>query len=264
MAARVPRSGTRTASGGTELRARKALATLLLLMASGSLSFPAAADTGNPKTDAAIAIPVAATSETLTDRLKSTIPGAAEERAAVLTTQTATLAKQAIALRKAAAARASRARAARIAKAQIRMAVPAYGRISASFGSRGNWTTRHTGMDINARYGDTVHNVIAGTVIKATYDSAYGRIVVVRGHGVDIWYAHLSRDYVRVGQKLKTGAKLGRVGCTGHCTGAHLHIEVRKNDLPTNPATFLWGSHRGKAGDTPAWARYRIATLSSL
>lgn len=250
------------------MRLRTAVATLLLLTASGSLSFPAvAADSPSSKTDAAIALPVAATSETLTDRLQWTLPGGAEQRAEVLTTQTATLAKQAIELRKAAAARASRARAARIAKAaraQIRMSVPAYGHISASFGSRGRWATRHTGMDINARYGDTVRNVIAGTVIKTAYDGSYGRIVVVRGHGVDIWYAHLSRDYVHVGQKLKTGAKIGRVGCTGHCTGAHLHLEVRKNDLPTNPATFLWGSHRGKPGDTPSWARYRIATLSSL
>lgn len=247
------------------VRLRTGIATLLLLTVSGSFAYPAnAADSKKTTSDAAVALPVKATTENLTDRLQTSLPGASEQRSSLLTTQTATLAKQAIALRAAAAARASRARAVRIAKAQIRMAVPAYGNISASFGSRGYWTTRHTGMDINARYGDTVRNVIAGTVIKATYDASYGRIVVVRGHGVDIWYAHLSRDYVHVGQKLKTGSKIGRVGCTGHCTGAHLHIEVRKNDLPTNPATFLWGSHRGKAGDTPDWARIRIATLSSL
>lgn len=250
------------------VRLRTGIATLLLFTASGSLAFPAlAADTATAKSDAAIAIPVAPAADTFTDQLQSSLPGAAERRAALLTKQTATLAKQAVALRKAAAVRASRARAARIAKAakaQIRMAVPAYGRISASFGSSGLWSTRHTGMDINAHYGDAVHNVIAGTVIKTAYDRSYGRVVVVRGHGVDIWYAHLSRDYVKVGQHLRTGAKLGRVGCTGHCTGAHLHLEVRKNDLPTNPATFLWGSHRGKPGDTPAWARYRIATLDSL
>jgi len=247
------------------VRLRTGIVALLLFTASGSLSVPAvAADPTNADSDAAVALRVPPVVEDLTDRLQSTLPGAAEQRASVLTMQTSTLAKQAIALRAAAAARASRARAARIAKAQIRLAVPAYGSISASFGSRGHWTTRHTGMDINARYGDTVRNVVAGTVIKATYDSSYGRIVVVRSKGVDLWYAHMSRDYVRVGQRVRTGQKIGRVGCTGNCTGAHLHLEVRKNDLPTNPATFLWGSRRGKPGDTPAWARYRIATLSSL
>lgn len=245
------------------VRLRTAAATLLLVTASGLFAQPASASDAQ-HSDAAVAIPVVATQVELKDRLQVTLPGAEEVHSSLLTTQTAELARRALIARKAAAARASRSRAVRIARTQIRMAIPAYGHISASFGSRGHWTTRHTGMDINARYGDTVHNIISGTVVKSTYDRSYGRIVVVRGHGVDIWYAHLSSDYVRVGQRLATGQRLGRVGCTGHCTGAHLHIEVRKNDLPTNPATFLWGSHRGKAGDTPRWAHYRIATLGSL
>jgi murein DD-endopeptidase MepM/ murein hydrolase activator NlpD len=247
------------------VRLRTGAAILLMVTSSGLVSLPAsAANDAKAKTDAAVAIPATSSDTALTDRLQSTLPGAAEAQAAKVTAETAAMTKRAIAARAAAAKRASRARAVRIAKSQLRMAIPAYGHISASFGSRGHWSTRHTGMDINARYGDTVHNIVSGTVIKTAYDSSYGRVVVVRGHGVDIWYAHLSRDYVRVGQKLGTGQRIGRVGCTGHCTGPHLHIEVRKNDLPTNPATFLWGSHRGKPGDTPAWARYHIATLHSL
>lgn len=250
------------------VRLRTGIATLLLVTVSGSLAVPAeAADAAKSKSDAAVAISAATGSSKLPDRLEGTLPGAAEQRAARITAETVSLAKQAIALRTAAAARASRdraARAARIARAKLRMGVPAYGRISASFGSRGHWATRHTGMDINARYGDSVRNVIAGTVIRSTYDRAYGRVVVVRGHGVDIWYAHLSVDYVKVGQKVATGQKIGRVGCTGRCTGSHLHLEVRKNDRPTNPATFLWGSHRGEPGDSPSWAQTSIATLDSL
>lgn len=242
------------------MRLRTGIATLLLVTASGSLAFPALAD--DAKTDAAIAIAAKADEPTLTQRLAATLPGAAAAKAAAVTAETKSLAQKTIALRKAAALRASRAAARH--RAAIRMAVPAYGRISASFGSRGYWTTRHTGMDINARYGDRVHAAVGGRVIKATYDSSYGRVVVIRGRGVDIWYAHMSAVYVKVGQNVKTGKTIGRVGATGHVTGAHLHIEVRKHDLPTNPATFLWGSHRGKPGDTPEWARYRIATLDSL
>ena len=184
------------------MRLRTSAAVLLMVTASGLVSLPAsAADDAKAKPDAAVAIPATTGLATdLTDRLQSTLPGASEAQAAQVTAETATLAKKAISDRAAAAKRASRARAARIVKAQLRMAIPAYGHISASFGSRGRWATRHTGMDINARYGDTVRNVISGTVIKTAYDRSYGRIVVVRGHGVDIWYAHLSRDYVRVGQ----------------------------------------------------------------
>ena len=166
---------------------------------------------------------------------------------------------------------AAEARAARVAAAKKasrmrpRVSVPAYGRISARFGATSRlWSNRHTGMDIDARYGSRVRAAVAGTVIKATYDRSYGRIVVVRGGGVDIWYAHLSKDSVKVGQRVKRGQVIGRVGSSGNSTGSHLHLEVRKNDRPTNPATFLWGSHRGKPGDSPKWTLRGIAKLSDL
>lgn len=248
------------------MRLRTGIAILLLVTASGTLAFPAQAKDAPGVSDAAVPLNTTAETPTLAERLLQTLPGASETKAAQVTVETQSLAKQTIALRKAAALRASRAaaRAAAKARAAIRLAVPAYGRISASFGSRGLWSTRHTGMDINGRSGDRVRAVVGGRVIKSTFDAAYGRIVVIRGRGVDIWYAHLSSSYVKVGQTVKTGKTIGRIGCTGNCTGSHLHLEVRKNDLPTNPATFLWGTKRGKAGTTPAWARSQIATLDSL
>ena len=82
--------------------------------------------------------------------------------------------------------------------------------------------------------------------------------------GEDVWYAHMSKRYVKTGQRVRWGQTLGRVGCTGRCYGPHLHIEVRRNDRPTDPAIFLWGAHRGVAGPTPSWARLRITKLSDL
>ena len=247
--------------GGTDLRGRSRIIPLLLISVSGVLPSPAAAAQLHAS-DAAVKITTVEAPPTLAERLATLRPGGVEAQAQAVTQETAAIAKKILDNRAAAAKRAARARA-RL-KASRAMAVPAYGRITASFGSRGHWSTRHTGMDIRASYGARVHSVVAGRVIRATYDRAYGRIVVVRGRGVDIWYAHLSRISVRVGQQVKTGQTVGRVGNSGHATGTHLHIEVRKNDRPTNPATFLWGSHRGKAGDSPSWARHRIATLSSL
>ena len=193
----------------------------------------------------------------LPEQLSTLIPGQSEVVAARVTAETvAAVKKSALLARKAAANRASRT--------MFRMTLPAYGRITAGFGSRGHWWNRHTGMDIRAHYGDRVRAIVKGVVIRSTYDRAYGRIVVVRGQGVDIWYAHMSKTYVKVGDKVYSGKTIGRVGNSGRTTGTHLHIEVRKNDFPTNPATFLWGKHRGQPGDTPQWARYRIATLADL
>lgn len=244
------------------LRSRTQAAALLILLIGGLSPAPAFADDApTSPSDAAVAIKGRSDVPTLEERLQTLLPGGAEAVATTVTQETADLQAKKLDERAAAAARASRAR----KLAAIRhLATPAWGRISASFGSRGHWTTRHTGMDINARYGDRIHAVTEGRVVKSAYNRSYGYVVVVRGRGVDIWYAHMSKRYVKAGQRVKFGQTLGRVGCTGHCTGSHLHIEVRRNDLPTNPATFLWGGHRGIAGSTPSWARTRLTKLSDL
>lgn len=242
------------------MRARSRAAVLLITLICSLEALPASAADA-PTSDAAVAISMASETQPLEQRLRSLLPGGSEAVARSITAETAALQQRKLDERKAAAARASRAR--RLAAIR-HLAAPAWGRISANFGSRGHWSTRHTGLDINARYWDRVHAVTEGRVVKSTYDRAYGNIVVVRGRGVDIWYAHLAKRYVKAGQRVKFGQMLGRVGCTGHCTGAHLHLEVRRNDRPTNPATFLWGRHRGIAGDSPLWARHGIATLADL
>ena len=232
------------------------LTAALVLGCSASLVAPSAF-AADAKSDRAVELKTVVATPALGDRLVALLPGESEAAAARVTAETVDAVKQStIDSRKAAAKRASRT--------MMRMAVPAYGRITAGFGSRGHWWNRHTGMDIRARYGDRVHSIVTGRVIKATYDRAYGRIVVIRGKGVDIWYAHMSKISVKVGQRVQSGKTIGRVGNSGHTTGTHLHVEVRRNDLPTNPATFMWGKHRGKAGDTPSWARSRIAHLSDL
>ena len=140
---------------------------------------------------------------------------------------------------KAAKKRAARKRAIR------KMTMPAWGRISARFGqSSSHWSARHTGMDIDADYGDAVYNLMKGRIIFAGRAGAYGNLVVVRTvRGGDVWYAHLSRIKLKVGAKIKSGRIIGYVGSTGNSTGSHLHLEVRKNDYPVDPSVFLWGKH---------------------
>ncbi len=170
---------------------------------------------------------------------------------------TATSSLAAVAKRSSSATRASRSR--------MAVRVPLVGPISARFGSRGRrWAQRHTGIDISAPYGTKVRAVTAGTVVKIAYDREYGRTVVLRGGGVDTWYAHLSSARVLVGARVLAGRMIGRVGTSGNVTGPHLHLEVRAHDEPTDPASFLWGRHAGMPGRTPAWARAGVTALSQL
>lgn len=132
------------------------------------------------------------------------------------------------------------------------------GAVSASFGDRSrHWSVRHTGIDYNANYGDRVKAVLAGKVVFAGRAGAYGNLIVIKAKsGAAVWYAHLSSIKVKVGKKVKRSQYIGRVGSTGNSTGAHLHLEIRRNDYPIDPAKFLLGKYRGKINKMkiPSWA----------
>lgn len=97
----------------------------------------------------------------------------------------------------------------------------------------------HTGIDLRASTGTKIYAANAGTVIKATYSSAYGYYVVVNhGGGTSTLYAHMSKMAVKNGQKVSQGTVLGYVGSTGYSTGPHLHFEVIKNGNYVNPVTM--------------------------
>ena len=114
--------------------------------------------------------------------------------------------------------------------------------ITSVFGPRGqignlNTSSYHRGYDI-ARYGDAAGEKIyaaeSGVVITAERHGSYG-ISVEIDHGYDAQgrrivtrYAHMSKRYVSVGDKVTRGKTvLGLVGETGQAEGAHLHFETR-------------------------------------
>jgi len=68
----------------------------------------------------------------------------------------------------------------------------------------------------------------------------YGTIVVI-GHptGLTTLYAHLSRVSVAVGRQVAPGDVVGAIGCTGSCSGSHLHFEVRIANVPVDPERYL-------------------------
>ena len=101
--------------------------------------------------------------------------------------------------------------------------------------------SNHTGLDIATATGTPIKVVASGTVTHASYQGSYGNLVKVsHGNGLETWYAHTSKMYVSVGQKVEAGQVIAAVGSTGNSTGAHLHLEIRINGQHVNPQNYLY------------------------
>lgn len=99
----------------------------------------------------------------------------------------------------------------------------------------------HTGLDIATSTGTPIKVVASGTVTNASYKGSYGNLVKIdHGNGVETWYAHTSRMYVKEGQEVNAGEVIAAVGSTGNSTGAHLHFEIRINGKHVNPQNYLY------------------------
>jgi murein DD-endopeptidase MepM/ murein hydrolase activator NlpD len=98
----------------------------------------------------------------------------------------------------------------------------------------------HTGLDFRGDPGDPVRVTANGTVTTAGWNGGYGRMVEVdHGSGFATRYGHLSSIDVKVGQVLKIGQIVGRIGSTGRSTGPHLHYETRVDGDAVDPQKFL-------------------------
>ncbi len=88
----------------------------------------------------------------------------------------------------------------------------------------------HTGLDISGTgYGSKIYATNNGVVVTANYHYSYGNHVVINhNNGYLTLYGHMSRIAVKAGQKVARGQVIGYVGCTGDCTGPHVHYEVWK------------------------------------
>ncbi|MEU0715728.1 M23 family metallopeptidase [Streptomyces lavendulocolor] len=115
-----------------------------------------------------------------------------------------------------------------------------------TFGLGGRmWTNKHSGQDLVAPTGTAVKAANRGTVVEAGWGGSYGNNIVIK-HGDRTYtqYGHLSKIGVRVGQTVKTGQEIGKVGSTGNSTGPHLHFETRTAPVygfAIEPLKFLRG-----------------------
>jgi murein DD-endopeptidase MepM/ murein hydrolase activator NlpD len=119
------------------------------------------------------------------------------------------------------------------------------GMISSGFGIRIDPIYKvkkfHSGLDFTARVGTPVYATGDGKVLEAEYNrGGYGMAILLdNGFGYQTLFAHLSKFYVRPGQKVKRGELIGAVGNTGKSTAPHLHYEVHKGKDRLNPVYFF-------------------------
>jgi murein DD-endopeptidase MepM/ murein hydrolase activator NlpD len=121
---------------------------------------------------------------------------------------------------------------------------PIEGILRSSFGGRSDPFSGegafHTGIDLSAPTGTSVHVSADGVVVSARWSGAYGKLVVVdHGNGLQTYYAHLSSFLVVPGEEVRRGQVIALSGATGRATGPHMHYEVRVAGTPVNPYKYL-------------------------
>ena len=116
---------------------------------------------------------------------------------------------------------------------------PVNGAVTSPFGFR--WGRMHEGIDIDGVTGQAIVAAKAGRVISAgDAGDGYGtKVVIDHGGGFTSLYGHQSSLAVSNGASVSQGQVIGAVGCTGSCTGDHLHFEIRVNGAPQDPLAYL-------------------------
>ena len=127
---------------------------------------------------------------------------------------------------------------------ELEWPVPGYTRITSKYAMRVHPITGqyklHTGVDIGAPEGANFIAANDGVVVKAERNAAYGNMVIIdHGGGISTLYAHGSEILVELGQTVKRGDAVLKVGSTGYSTGPHAHFEVRINGVTTDPLPYI-------------------------
>ncbi len=125
-----------------------------------------------------------------------------------------------------------------------------YPALSSSFGWRRNPVSgrhaMHEGLDFAAPRGTPIRAASGGLVVSAGFQPGYGKMVEIdHGNGLHTRYAHASSLLVKVGDLVRQGQLVAKVGSTGRSTGAHLHFEIRMAGYPLDPTLFLQPARDG-------------------
>jgi len=115
---------------------------------------------------------------------------------------------------------------------------------SGEFGAKRKGKRTHAGLDILAEVGTPVKAIRSGRVINAEAHSRLGKYVEIKHRdGLSSIYAHLSKIKVKKYQRVRQGQIIGQVGKSGNARHKrikpHLHFEIRKDNIPQNPKSYL-------------------------
>jgi len=121
---------------------------------------------------------------------------------------------------------------------------PAKGYLASRFGKRVDPFTGkikfHQGLDISNREYTPVYAPADGMVVNTMVNGNLGEFLVINhGYNIITRYGHLAKYEVTVGQKVKRGDLIARIGNTGRSTAPHLHYEVLVNDQYVDPEKYL-------------------------
>jgi murein DD-endopeptidase MepM/ murein hydrolase activator NlpD len=98
----------------------------------------------------------------------------------------------------------------------------------------------HPGVDLAVPYGSPIYATGTGVVVYSGWKNGYGNFIEIdHGNGYVTRYGHSSRLLVSVGTHVNKNQEIALVGCTGRCTGPHVHYEVLLNGKRQNPSTYL-------------------------
>lgn len=119
---------------------------------------------------------------------------------------------------------------------------PLKGTVSSRFGPRTPTniiSANHAGIDIAANEGTVFISSMEGKVTCVSTEGGYGNHIYIQNNDVITLYAHCKSIYLKEGESVSQGQKIGEVGSTGNATGPHLHFEIRKSDRVVNPEYIL-------------------------
>lgn len=129
----------------------------------------------------------------------------------------------------------------------VSFCMPVSGTITSQFGYRkltmqdGSVSAEiHKGLDIAAAEGTQIHAAFGGTVKFAGVQQGYGNTIIIsHANGLETLYGHCSKLTAKIGQQIKKGDEIAKVGSTGRSTGPHVHFEVRLNGEAVNPVKYI-------------------------
>jgi murein DD-endopeptidase MepM/ murein hydrolase activator NlpD len=121
---------------------------------------------------------------------------------------------------------------------------PVKGWLTSTFGYRSSpFTGRrelHKGLDIATRSGTPIIAPADGLVVFAGREGGFGNMIIVdHGYGITTRFGHCSSLEAKLGQKIKRGDVIARIGSTGRSTGPHVHYEVAVNGVSVNPSRYI-------------------------